>query len=193
MQNTQLPLIKCKGKYILESFDDVVAVSFDTYIVAEDFTECFFSDDMGNVWKCKGDVTFEQLNIDWNAEPNAPEVNIEVHKYDVILEFYLNAFKYEQFSEEDRARITFHNCYQYRYGLPNDEGFYVYNQSRFKKYGVKWGEFYLAHGTNWKEEFPDPIVVDGQAGKMKHYIFYFRDGTFECIAESYDIEFITEN
>ena len=44
--NAELPAIKCKGKYILEGYDDVVAVSFDTYIVAEDFTECFFNDDM---------------------------------------------------------------------------------------------------------------------------------------------------
>lgn len=50
--NAELPIIKCKWKYILESFDDVVAVSFDTYIVAEDFSECFHNDDRGKLWKC---------------------------------------------------------------------------------------------------------------------------------------------
>lgn len=39
-------------------------------------------------------ITFEQLNFDWNAEPNAPEVEITVSDNSVIVEFYLNAFKY---------------------------------------------------------------------------------------------------
>lgn len=49
--NAELPIIKCKGKDILMCVDDVFAVSFDTYIVAEDFSECFHSDDMGKVWR----------------------------------------------------------------------------------------------------------------------------------------------
>lgn len=132
------------------------------------------------------------MNLDWNAEPNDPEVKIDVCGNDVILEFYLNPFQYQQFSEDDRAKITFYNCYQYRYGSPNDEGFYSYNQSRFKKFGVKWGEFYLVHNSNWKDEFPEPIIVGRSADNVNHYLFYFRDGTFECIAESYDIEFLTD-
>ena len=134
-------------------------------------------------------ITFERLNLDWNAEPNDPEVKIDVCGNDVIVEFYLNSFWYQQFSEDDRAKITFHNCYQYRYGSPNDEGFYSYNQSRFKKLGVKWGEFYLVHNSDWKDAFPEPIIVGGYADTVNHYLFYFRDATFECIAESYDIEF----
>lgn len=137
-------------------------------------------------------ITFERLNLDWNAEPNDPEVKIHVCGNDVILEFYLNPFQYKQFSEDDRAKITFHNCYQYRYGYPNDDGFYSYNQSRFKKYGVKWGEFYLVHNSNWKDEFPEPIIVGRYADNTNHYLFYFRDGTFECIAKSYNIEFLTD-
>lgn len=136
-------------------------------------------------------ITFERLNVDWNAEPNAPNVKIDVHKHDVVLEFYLNPFEYDNFSEGDKAKIAFRNCFQYRFGFPSDEGFYIYNQSRFKKYGVNWGEFYLVHNSDWKEDFPNPLVVGGQGENMKHYLFYFKDDTFECIAEKYDIEFIT--
>ena len=77
-------------------------------------------------------ISFEQLNLDWNAEPNAPEVEISVCDNKVTVEFFLNAFKYKQFSEEDRAKLTFYNCHRYRFGAPNDEGFYSYNQSRYK-------------------------------------------------------------
>lgn len=104
-------------------------------------------------------ITFEQLNFDWNAEPNAPEVEITVSDNSVIVEFYLNAFKYEQFTEEDKAKLTFYNCHRYRFGAPDDEGFYSYNQSRYKKYGVKWGEFYLVHNSYWEDNFPNLIVV----------------------------------
>lgn len=134
-------------------------------------------------------IVFEQLNIGWNAEPNAPELNISVNDTDVIIEFYLNTFTNNGFSKEDKARITFHNCYQYRDGAPNDEGFYCYNQSRYKKYGVKWGEFYLVHHSDWIENFPSSIKIGTVHDNLQHYLFYFRDETFECIASSYDIEF----
>lgn len=134
-------------------------------------------------------IIFEQLNIGWNAEPNAPELNISVNDTDVIIDFYLNSFAYESISKEDKARIIFHNCHQYRNGAPNDEGFYCYNQSRYKKYGVKWGEFYLVHNSDWRKNFPDPTKIGPVRDNLQHYLFYFRDETFECIASSYDIEF----
>ena len=137
-------------------------------------------------------ISFEQLNLDWNAEPNAPEVEISVYDNKVTVEFFLNAFKYKQFSEEDKAKLTFYNCHQYRFGAPNDEGFYSYNQSRYKKYGVKWGEFYLVHNSDWEDNFPNPIIVGEKSENLNHYLFYFKDETFECIAENYSVEFITK-
>lgn len=135
-------------------------------------------------------ITFEQLNTGWNAEPNAPELKIRIENTDVVIEFYLNPFFYQEFSEEEKARITFHNCVQYRNGTPNDDDFFLYGKSRYKKYGVKWGEFYLVHNSDWKDHFPDPIPVGSAGDDLKHYLFYFRDETFECIASSYDIEFL---
>lgn len=135
------------------------------------------------------EIKFEQLNIGWNAEPNSPELQIELDNSNIIIEFYLNPFMYDGFSEGDKAKIVFHNCLQYRIGSPNDEGFFLYSQSRFKKYGVKWGEFYLIHNSNWKREFPNPIRVRDTYDEKNHYLFYFRDVTFECIASDYSIKF----
>ena len=135
-------------------------------------------------------IEFEQLNKEWNAEPNAPEVSISVSGNNVEVTFFLNAFQFENFNEQDTAKLVFHDCLQYRYGSPNDEGFYIFNQSRFKKLGIKWGEFYLVHNSDWEDVFPDCVhVSDQQHDGLKHYLFYFRDGTFECIARDYDLFF----
>lgn len=136
---------------------------------------------------CK-QISFEKLNIGWNADPNTPELTVMVDGADVMIEFYLNAFVYKAFSEGDKASITFHNCYLYRCGSPNDEGFFIYNESRYKKYGIGWGEFYLVHKSDWRENFPDPIQVGVLHDDLQHYLLYFRDETFECIASSYSIK-----
>lgn len=133
---------------------------------------------------------FEQLNNGWNPEPNVPEEKIEVSGSDVSVHFLLNSNQFDASSDGDKAELIFHDCLQYRYGSPNDEGFYVFNQSRFKAYGIVWGEFYLVHGSNWEEEFPDPIFVSEQAhDELNHYLIYFRDATFECLAKSYELKF----
>lgn len=142
----------------------------------------------------KNEIKFEQLNFGWNAEPNAPEVKINVVENDVVIQFFLNAFEYDKFSEGDKAKLTFHDCLQYRCGSPNDEGFYIFGQSRYKSLGVKWGEFYLVHGSNWEEDFPDSIFVSNQAhGVLNHYLFYFKDETFECVAKNYDLQIEHKN
>jgi len=137
-------------------------------------------------------MNFIHLNRNWNAEPNAPEVEIQVQNDDVKVLFFLNAFIYPQFAEEDKGILTFHKCIQYRYGSPNDEGFYSFGQSRYKQYGVKWGEFYLVEQSDWRHDFPDAIIVNKLNGDThaNHYLFYFRDGTFEVVAQDYEFEVI---
>ena len=75
-------------------------------------------------------MMFEQINKDWNAEPNAPEVEISVVGNDVSVEFFLNAFLFETYNEGDKAILTFRDCLQYRYGSPNEEGFYIRDERR---------------------------------------------------------------
>ena len=130
---------------------------------------------------------FIQLNDGWNADPNDPDTCVEISGTDLVVSFYMNYFRFEDFSEGDVGELTFHNCVQYRMGT-NDEGFYTYGKDRFKPYGVEWGEFYLIKGWDWKTNFPDPIYVNKShaSENLNHYIFYFREHAFECIAESYE-------
>jgi hypothetical protein len=141
------------------------------------------------------DLEFIKINENWNAEPNAPMPTIEVIGSNLILSFYLNAFISEEFDEEDLGVLEFNNCLQYRLGAPNEDGFYIYNKSRYKKYGVQWGEFYLVQNSDWQINFPEPVFIDNSIKneKLNHYLFYFRDETFECVSLSYSFKVIKAN
>ena len=133
-------------------------------------------------------LEFIQLNHVWNAEPNSPDMKLQVAGLEIILSFYMNAFQYENFDEDDIGTIVFHDCLLYRLGSPSDEGFFIYGQDRYKQHGIKWGEFYLIKDSDWQINFPEPKMLrkGGNLGNANHYLFYFRDETFECIAGCYD-------
>jgi len=143
-------------------------------------------------------MKFKRLNNGWDAEPNAPMPVIELLKaVSVIkLSFYLNSFIHEDVEEEDKGILEFNNCYQYRIGATNDEGFYR-GQCRFYKIGIVWGNFYNIINSTWRTDFPsDKIMGDSTLinnPNLNHYLFYFRDETFECIAESYTFMIIRNN
>ncbi len=132
-------------------------------------------------------MEFTKLNNGWDAEPNAPmpKIYIDEDTSKLTLSFYLNAFIHDDVDEDDIGILEFSNCYKYRLGSTNDEGFYR-GQCRFLETGIKWGDFYKMFDTNWRNDFPiDEIIVDSRLKDNQdlcHYLFYFRDETFECIA-----------
>jgi len=133
-------------------------------------------------------MEFIKLNEGWNADPNAPCPNIEISNSILKLSFFMNCFVFDNFDKDDLGILTFQDCFQYRIGPPNDEGFFVYGQDRYQQYGVKWGEFYLVKDSDWKMNFPDPVYLGHCLNEegLNHYLFYFRDETFECVAKNYD-------
>lgn len=140
-------------------------------------------------------MEFIKLNLGWDAEPNAPMPYIEKdsESLSIKLIFFLNAFIHQDIIEGDKAILQFKNCLKFRLGETNDEGFYR-GDCRFYKYGVTWGDFYKINESNWKTYFPnDEVIVRSTIIdnlNLNHYLFYFRDETFECIAESYKFEVI---
>lgn len=132
-------------------------------------------------------VTFTQLNHGWNADPNSPEPKVRVVDGDVVLIFFVNAFQFPDFSEGTEAIIRFKTCQRYRIGLPNDEGWSM-GHCRFSKLAPAWGEFYeLAGDPDLLLAPNDWSIVQATGDMMRHYLFYFRDETFECIAQSWKI------
>ncbi len=138
--------------------------------------------------------SFLQLNITWNADPNAPAPQIEVQGLDILLLFRMNPHLYPEFHAGDLGFLRFKNCTQYRLGSTNDEGWYR-GQCRFSKLAPEWGEFYLITGNPASTEGPSdwhPLQLPGP-GVKRHFLFYFRDETFECVAENCAIEPRSDN
>ncbi len=131
------------------------------------------------------------LTKDWNADPNAPEVKLSVDNTAVTLDFYVNAFQFDSFQEGDKARVTFLNCHKYSFNTMNEEGYYK-GKYRYNNFRLPWGEFYRLD-TNWQIDFPNEktvLIEASDVAKQNHFIFFFKDNTFECVAEDCCIEFI---
>lgn len=138
-------------------------------------------------------TTFLKLNAGWNAEPNAPEPKVRVMGTDVLLSFYVNAFRYPEFTEEELGLLRFVDCDCYRLGPTNDEGWYR-DQCRFSKLAPEWGEFYLVSGASNLLNAPqDWIILQSSKNVTKHFLFYFRDSTFECVARKCALDITHDN
>jgi len=100
----------------------------------------------------------------------------------------LNPFQFADFAEDDEGLLRFMNRSRYRLGSTNDEGWYR-GQCRYSRLAPEWGEFYEIAG-------PDPYLMDptdwtiasGVSNPLRHFLFYLRDGTFECIAADWTFE-----
>jgi hypothetical protein len=132
-------------------------------------------------------MSFVQLNHGWNAEPNAPESLTEQRDGDVLLYFLLNAFVFKQFNTDDRGIIRFVRCARYRLGGTNDEGWYR-GQCRYSNLAPSWGEFYEIVGADPLRDQPTDWVAIGDSARARHFLFYFRDNTFECISDDWRFE-----
>jgi hypothetical protein len=131
---------------------------------------------------------FLKLNIEWSAEPNAPDPHIDIAGDDIILSFYVNPFQFKEFEEDELGLLRFVNCTRYL-GPTNDEGWYR-GQCRFSHIAPEWGEFYQVVGDANSTEGPTDwsTMSSRNKGERRHFLFYFRDHTFECLAEGCIIE-----
>src|SRR5262245_26059290 len=128
---------------------------------------------------------FQKLNKDWNAEPNAPDPRITIENRSVVLRFVLNSQQYPQFAPDQEAELVFNECWRYRLGPTNDEGWYR-GQCRFSKLAPEWGEFYEVRGDLLADTLPLVWVTVGkEGGSSRHFLFYLRDQTFECDASAW--------
>ena len=88
---------------------------------------------------------FTKLNEHWDAQPGAPEQNVRTYESGLTLTCFLNASLNPQFRDYDRGEIFFPNCWRYRLGYPNDEGWYM-GHCRFRCWAPDWGDFYEVTG-----------------------------------------------
>ena len=139
------------------------------------------------------DLQFIPQNRGWNAEPNAPHPHIHRVGNDILLHFFLNFMMFRTFQEAERGILRFKACRRYRLGSTNDEGWYL-GQCRYSKQAPKWGEFYELIGRDLDRDSPSdwiPLRLGDLTGR--HFLFYFRDKTFECFADDWSLEGAQEN
>ena len=136
---------------------------------------------------------FHQLNKGWNAEPYVPNPVTEVQGRDLLLRFLVNAFQFMEFKEGETGALRFAGCERYRLGPTDDDGWYG-GQCRFSKSAPEWGEFYIVEGDASLLDAPqDWQIIVPATGSGRHFLFYFRDNTFECVAEQCLIEPTADN
>jgi hypothetical protein len=130
---------------------------------------------------------FTQLNHGWNAEPNAPHIDVRVDGTAVILSFLANPFQFSEFVNGQIIRLRFIEVWRYAIGDINDEGWYL-GQCRFSKLAPTWGEFYEVSGDLRLDQFDAEwqLVSESPAQSLRHFLFYFRDENFECDAVSWE-------
>ena len=127
---------------------------------------------------------FKQLNRGWNAEPNAPEETVSFSDNMLSLTFFVNPWAYEGYIEGQRAELKFKGCSKWRLGSTNDEGWYK-GLCRFGKLAHRWGEFYEVGGETL-DHLTDDWRFTGLPQGRSRFLFYLRDSTFECQADSYE-------
>jgi hypothetical protein len=131
---------------------------------------------------------FVQLNHGWNAEPNAPCPETRVAADSVTLDFFANRFQFPTFVHRQRIRVVLHGVWRYGFSSVNDEGWYS-GQCRFSGLAPGWGEFYELSGdlkldqckVKWR------YLSEREPPRLRHFLFYLRDETFECDAASWQL------
>lgn len=136
------------------------------------------------------DLKFIRLNNHWNAEPNAPYPSVETFAATLELKFLANPWLYTGFAEGDQILLTFTGCREYRLGSTNDEGWWR-GQCRFSGIAPAWGEFYEIIGPTMDHRARGWLkVADWVTTPVRHFLFYFRDETFECKATDWAMQII---
>jgi len=124
---------------------------------------------------------FIRLNLDWNAEPNDPGERVEVDGADLRLSFILNPWEHDA-AEGERADLVFTDCEKWRLGATNDEGWHR-GDCRYSGVAPTWGEFYEIVGHDALRDAPnDWHQIRAAQPQLRHFLFYLRDHTFECVA-----------
>lgn len=140
-----------------------------------------------------------KINRDYASDPNLAIPMLRIYDNWISLHFPLNYYIFP-FHENSKAIIRFENCLMFRSGDPNDEGFYGKNNNTRWKYEdfsyVEVDDFYVVENSDWQTNFgPDAYINQNlmkdlsiPKEKYKHFVFFMKEGTFECVATDYKEE-----
>ena len=131
-------------------------------------------------------LQFTHLNADWNAEPNAPYLQVEQDDALLVARFKPNPFLHPRFEGVPQISVKFESCERYRVTNINDHGWYK-GQCRFSGLAPAWGEFYEISGDTRDDLDATPWITMNGLG-TKHFHFYFRDQALEVKALDWSMQ-----
>lgn len=141
-------------------------------------------------------IDFQKIDLPFEPDLSTAVPLVETRGTDVLLSFLIHGM-------DDMAKIEFVDCLMYRVGAPNDEGFYLFgvesrinNDSIYSKNAfpnLDFDTFYKVIGVDWKNDLlgNGTKILDNQYKEKEgfiHFVFFMKDGTFECVAKNYEIE-----
>jgi len=126
--------------------------------------------------------------VKWDA--GAPVPHLLTNGYRTFLLFYLPDDYSEDGRTESVALVQFHRCMSSKLGDPNEEVFHGHplNGKGLEPYTAQ-----IVRNSRWIKELESINKVHSQYNQelwrsLNHYILWFHDDTFECIAKSYEVE-----
>jgi hypothetical protein len=129
-----------------------------------------------------------EFPVKWDI--GAPMPHLLTNGYRTFLVFYLK----DDYSEGDRtelvALVQFLRCVSVKLGDPNDE--VLHGHPLYGK-GLEPYSAQIVRNSTWVKELETINKVHSQYkpefwSELNHYIFWFHDQTFECVAKSYEVE-----
>ncbi|MBX9802356.1 MAG: hypothetical protein K2Y04_06255 [Caulobacteraceae bacterium] len=127
---------------------------------------------------------FIKLNDGWNADPNAPNERVDLHGHELSLSFNLNRFQFPA-QKGERATLRFSDISHYRLGDENDHAWYA-GVGRYSE-APGWGDFYEVR-EDFTQLDADGWIAVRDVRAPRHFLFYLRDRTFECLATDWMLE-----
>jgi len=146
------------------------------------------------------DIKLKELDLGFQSSIGAPVPVVLAGEHQVFLLFYLENREpfwdgttvHVRDSKKDTGLgiISFNHCISHKLGMPNDEAI---EGHPYEKYGLKPYSNFEVENSDWiaqleKINSVHPYHKKERFERYKHYIFFFHDTNFECIAESFKAE-----
>ena len=146
------------------------------------------------------EIKLKELNIGFSSDIGAPIPVVLASEYKVHLLFYiskpnpgfdgLSVHIRDESEDIDVALITFTNYASYKFGMPNDEAI---EGHPYYAFGLSPYSFFEVKNSDWIKQLEQINSVHEHHNKelfnkYKHFIFFFHDSNFECVAESFIVD-----
>ncbi len=107
---------------------------------------------------------------------------------------YVNVVDPASLEDVSLCLVTFKYCVSAKLGHPNDE---VFSGHPLAGRGLEGYTAQIVKNSPWVQEVAKtnsihPYNNPASWASMNHYVFWFHDSTFECLAESFEVELSSE-